>query len=63
MTIMELLTYAFSLAYWVSPAAATNAVSTAAQSPVPAVYWVRAETTAARQSSTAGVQLKAQVTT
>lgn len=30
---------------------------------VPAEYWVRASTTAARQSSTAGVQLNAQVTT
>ena len=53
---------AFSLAYCVAQPC-TKAVLTASQSPVPAVYCVRASTTAARQSSTAGVQLKAQVTT
>ena len=53
---------AFSLAYCVAQPC-TKAVLTASQSPVPAVYCVRASTTAARQSSTAGVQLNAQVTT
>ena len=45
---------AFSLAYWVAQPS-TKAVSTALHSPVPETYWVKASTTPARQSSTAGV--------